>query len=1437
MTAELDRRFVIASGTENYRVPEHRLESVPADLQTIVDFLIGEGYVEQLPELRHDPTSDELRTSLDRWLNDAQRQDSDVAVFYYSGHGDTQANLHYLLAADTEEGMYESTALPADFLVRSLGGRPRVRRLLIVLDTCYSGQAAFNAAEVGARMAAVQRLDGPYEGVWVLTASRTREEADQAAFASAFVRAARDLQSATGGLQRYIALEALVDRINTILEGQGFGQRASFTTATLSTGLAPFLPNPAYDPTAPAGVPLETRARLQRRAEELATHWGPKARGVEVAAQAGWYFTGRNKALRDLSAWLADPVDDTRLRVVTGDPGSGKSAVLGRLVTLSDPQSRSIAPVDDDASDAVPPEESISTALLARAKTATDLKTELADILGCGPGDDPIELVRSRSPQAVIVLDALDEATDPNEVIADFVKPLQAAASTGSGPRLIVATRRPLLASLPVDRAEIDLDDPEHLDADDIAEYVSRVLLAVDDPASSTPYRGAQELALAVGTEVAAIAGRSFLIAQIAARTLANSSHALTAKQVSADRHRWSDVGTAFDRDLERYKEQQEKVRALLTPLAWAEGAGLPRELWSSVASSLTGQSFTDGDVAWALDHAGAYIAEAVEHRRSVYRLYHQEFAEHLRVDDTAGTQRAITAALLQHVPVSQPKTVHDWTAAHPYIRTHLAAHAAACAQLDRLVEDPGFLLTAAPERLLSVLPSVSVPSAELAATAYQTALHLLHGQPPGRAAAELQLAARQCGATALGDRINELPYVMPWTIPWARWSPGARHLLLGRHNEKVGAVAVGQLDGRPIAVTGATDGVRVWDLRTGRHYGNALKVHLGEVRAIAVGQLGDQPIAVTGGSSGMRMWDLRTGEQHGQVVRANSGTVEAVAIGELDGRLIAVTGGQHGVRTWDLRTGHLLRGSFMSGVKSVGTADAIAIGHLEDRPIAVTGGKRGMRMWDLRTGLQHGGVQQDHLGAVSAVAVGEVDGRPVAITSGIGGLVRMWDLRTGHQHGHTLRDPALANQGSVRAVAIGQLGGRPIAITCGTSGMRMWDLRSGHQHGDAVTGQIGPRDAVAVGELDGRPIAVTGGTDSSVRMWDLRSGHRHGNTVKDQMGLGDSVAIDELDARLIGVVGAADPATRIWDPRQSISSTGSPGPVAAVAIAQLDDEQIIFTGGSRSLQAWQLRTGSELLHAFRDQLSPVSAVAIGHLDGRPIVVSGGTGGTRLWDPSLGLSFGTDLAAVRAIAAGDLDGRAIAITGGRGGLRLWDLRTGRQFGEGLTDPVLSGRVASVRAVALGQLDGLPIAVTGGSDAALRVWDLRTGRQLGNALMGHVGQIDALAVKEWGGEPVAITGGNDATVRVWDLRTRRQRGQVLAGSVGPVRAVALGDLLDRPVALAGGNDAILRVWALTSEAELVIKMDVGGPITGIAVAPGGSIVVASPRGMFTVQIKL
>ena len=83
----------------------------------------------------------------------------------------------------------------------------------------------------------------------------------------------------------------------------------------------------------------KARRQLAPVKDALVGHFESKARGGEERGPEGWFFTGREEAIRHLAGWLLNGQDYTT-RVLTGDPGSGKSAVLGRLVTLSDPQRR-----------------------------------------------------------------------------------------------------------------------------------------------------------------------------------------------------------------------------------------------------------------------------------------------------------------------------------------------------------------------------------------------------------------------------------------------------------------------------------------------------------------------------------------------------------------------------------------------------------------------------------------------------------------------------------------------------------------------------------------------------------------------------------------------------------------------------------------------------------------------------------------------------------------------------------------------------------------------------------------------------------------------------------------------------------------------------------------------------------------------------------------
>lgn len=129
----------------------------------------------------------------------------------------------------------------------------------------------------------------------------------------------------------------------------------------------------------------------------------------------------------------------------------------------------------------------------------------------------------------------------------------------------------------------------------------------------------------------------------------------------------------------------------------------------------------------------------------------------------------------------------------------------------------------------------------------------------------------------------------------------------LMNHHSWVHTVAVGHLDGRPMAVAGTEDGTLwVWDLRGGGSpISKPLAGHSSTIDAVAVGEMDGLPIAVTGGYDyTVRVWDLRRGKQIGKPLTGHNGWVRGVIVGEVVGRPIAVSGSWDGsVRVWNLIT------------------------------------------------------------------------------------------------------------------------------------------------------------------------------------------------------------------------------------------------------------------------------------------------------------------------------------------------------------------------------------------------------------------------------------------------------------------------------------------------------------------------------------------------------
>ncbi|MBG0831514.1 protein kinase [Planomonospora sp. ID67723] len=361
----------------------------------------------------------------------------------------------------------------------------------------------------------------------------------------------------------------------------------------------------------------------------------------------------------------------------------------------------------------------------------------------------------------------------------------------------------------------------------------------------------------------------------------------------------------------------------------------------------------------------------------------------------------------------------------------------------------------------------------------------------------------------------NRTPSSAPTTSPASTAVVGPFGAPIGEpftgHEGAVRAVAVAQLDGRPVVVSGGDDDSRnddgavwVWDLATGKPVGKPFTGHIDGVRAVAVAQLDGRPVVISGGRDDtVRVWDLATRKPVGKPFTGHKNAVWAVALTQLDGRPVVVSGSEdRTMRVWDLATRKPIGKPLAIDDGDAGAVYAVAVAQSDGRPVAISGNDLGtVRVWDLATGEAIRDPFAGHEDSVWAVAAAQLDGRPVVISGGDDyyadvqrdATVGVRDLATGKPIGK----PFTGHKRGVRAVAAAQLGGRPVVVSGGDDdshsdndgAVRVWDLATGKPIGKPFTiddEDAGAVYAVAVAQLDGRPVAVSGNDLGTVRVWSL---------------------------------------------------------------------------------------------------------------------------------------------------------------------------------------------------------------------------------------------------------------------------------------------------------------------------------------------------------------
>jgi WD40 repeat protein len=750
------------------------------------------------------------------WFTHEDRSSLDLVILYFAGHGGDagRAGNYYLFTSDTDDKQPSRTAINVGQFVQDLyeGQGERPQSLLLILDACFSGKGGADAVK---QSAPIRQQGGFREGggLWVVATADSFSQADDGAFMDAVIDVFKDPAWAPSGGAEYLnPIDLFVYGVNDWFLHNGHIQQAEWEV--VGNRRRPlFLRNPRFTKKLD-GVPLLDES-----------HWDPKARGVEDTVSTGWFFTGRRVALQALVSWLNAPVSDFRARVVTGRPGSGKSAVLARLVTSANPSIRAemiARGMLNTADGTVPAECGIDAYVHARNLSTTAIAAAIAEQMSIVERtiEELLSFLAERKKAAGIIVDALDEARDPRETEFLFLRKLTDCAAV----RLIVGSRKqgdyvPLAGKSEV----IDLDDKKYFDRVDVVQYVLARLTAKD---STSPYRHPyeHEKARNVAKLVGDRAGFSFLFARIVARNLAAAPTPIDTnlqgwtEQVPIPR----DLHEAFALDLARFSSpQREKFIDLLAPLARARGKGLPQKLlWAALASSIAGRMYTNSDIEDLKRVAGYYLVQDTENEEVVYRLFHESFAEYLRAETRKEKLDEHFSTTLQGLVGSSNDGKTKWSRVlDEYTLRYLPAHAAASGELDRLVEDANFLLTFPPESLLPYLRSVRSSEALAITRCYRAVSHHLRKEELAGKLPYLLFSAMQFGADGIVDQLRALSgeLSLPWKAAWAAWIPWTPSEVAVQSDKPISSFAFVEDKESATFVVGLGDCVAIYDAFTGR--------------------------------------------------------------------------------------------------------------------------------------------------------------------------------------------------------------------------------------------------------------------------------------------------------------------------------------------------------------------------------------------------------------------------------------------------------------------------------------------------------------------------------------------------------------------------------------------------------------------------------------------
>jgi len=1136
---------------------------------------------------------------------------------------------------------------------------------------------------------------------------------------------------------------------------------------------------------------------------EAGRHWRPRARGVSRDSEQGFRFRGRRRALTKLADWIVAEQAQRTALVVTGSPGVGKSAVLGRIVTSADRGIAAWLPAEDDAVRAIP--DSVACAVHAKSKSALDVATEIAQAASASlpqqTGDLALSLRTALAGRPgrlfAVLIDALDEAASPKDardIVRWIVRPLVEDLSD-FGVRVVVGSRRrdnggDLIGAFKAAGTVIDLDDTEYFELEDLEAYALASLQLLGADRVGNPYANTK-FAAPVAARIAALSDKNFLVAGLIAR-----AHGL----YDTDPVRPQDISfspkvdDALGEFLERIPPLGPRTAAeLLTALAYAEAPGFTSTLWHVAVAALYGAGPGEEELrTFARASAANFLVEDTAgegdgaHDR-VYRLFHQALNDVLLAarDQIVPDEGALTGAFAEH------GRRLGWDRVPAYLLRSLPGHAERGQAMDKLLLQDAYPLYADLRRLIRTALRCygSIPAQQPdRLLLLRKALRTVDASPEVRAACFSLVEAQE----QLGNSYHSALPQSPYRVPWAYAQPQEEQIVLEGHDGPVYQVTALPTEQRgrfALASCGQDGTIRVWD----PDFGGMLRV----VRAAqgAVNVLCTVPwyegtaLLASGGEDGtIQLWNPDTGENV-RTLQPRRERIEALeyVAGPEHRQMLAALYADRSLSVWDLLTGTAVRHYPAEERYGDPVAFCLERGKAPAGTLLVCVRKAPFGFvyrWNPATEdepeqiLRHIMLPEESPPLLHSIAFGS-RGRAIAI-SDRSKLFYLWD--------DVRLPPVLKESRRVTAIC-------PIPMQGDRVQLALFDTRSanlleldtlGRHRGEGFFGHrmagfnARANAATTVRVADGSTLIATADDDSNIRLWQpLRESED---------------APRHID---YGSHGAIQPAGD--GPSALLYSVGRAGEIHAWLQA---------TG--RHLSRWSLPRSQPSVRCVIPREDGGSLLALQDLVGALIVAELETG-RRMWteDPDTRMErLHEPLVSMHAMVGNPRHPRLIT-AGDNGVIRVWDALTGQR-----SHPVKRAE-SEVRefCTVIGTL-GESFLVAGCEDGVIRVWHLEDDVPLWR-LRGHDSDpvTRVFCASAPGDTPLLGSISGDSRLRVWNLETGELKFSLERPDRWATRACMLSGNFDRTLIATAGIDRLVRIWGL--DGHLIMEIPVRHEVVSMA----------------------